>query len=172
MSTIRYISLMISLLAGLAVMAGAASSAQAGPKFGSLWWWHSHWVNQDFVPYYENGTDPHNTQWDQGRDNGGLDSSKWTPADWIALNGGTGPELVQRWHIAHIIDRQYYDDGIPYLDVGVNFYHLSGLDKRRVMQTVDYVYQITGKPPRMFYLRDPATDEIIGSYGRDGLILQ
>ncbi|OIN86827.1 MAG: hypothetical protein AUJ12_04225 [Alphaproteobacteria bacterium CG1_02_46_17] len=140
-----------------------ASSAQAGPKFSSLWWWESHWAEQDFIPYYDNGTEPHNTQWD---------GQNWQPADWITMNGGTGVDLVNRWYTAKIINRQYFEDDTPYLDVGINFYHLSGRDKSRVMQTVNYVYQITEKSPRMFYLKDPQTDKIIGYFGSDGLILQ
>lgn len=155
-------SLILSLfLAGLVL--SASFPALAGPKFGSLWWWESHWRNQDFVPYYANGTDPHNSQWD---------NNEWKPQDWITMNGGNGADLINRWYTAEIIDRQYYDDGVPYLDVGINFYHLSGFDKRRVMDTINYVYQITAKSPSMFYLKDPQTDQVIGYYSPDGLILQ
>ncbi|HRK98553.1 MAG: hypothetical protein KDJ26_05390 [Alphaproteobacteria bacterium] len=149
------------ILASIIVL--SSSAAEAGSKFFSLWWWESHWQNQDFIPYYANGTDPHNTQWDK---------TEWQPTDWITMSGGTGVDLVNRWYTAKIINRQYYDDGAPYLDVGINFYHLSGLDKRRVMDTVNYVYQITEKQPKMFFLKDPQTDKVIGYYGTDGLILQ
>lgn len=137
--------------------------AEAGSKFYSHWWWSSHWKNQDFIPYYDNGTEPHDTQWD---------NKEWHPTDWITMNGGSGQDLINRWYTAKIIDSQSYDNDIPVLDVGINFYHLSGYDKSRVMQTVNYVYQITEKSPRMFYLRDPQTDQIIGYFGSDGLILQ
>lgn len=148
----------------LAVLAVTATSAKANPKFNSLWWWSSHWESQNFEPYYDNGTDPHNTQW-TGR-------SDWKPQDWITMNQTSGNELINRWYTANIIKKQYYKDGIPYLDVGANFYHLSGQDKRRVMDMVNHVYQITTKSPRIFYLNDPQTDKLIGYYGTDGLILQ
>lgn len=154
---------LLSILTLILATTAAATPAHAGPKFFSFWWWESHWQDQDFVPYYANGTDPHNTQWDK---------KKWEPADWISMNGGTGVDLINRWYTAKIIERQYTEDDTPYLDVGINFYHLSGEDKRRVMDTVNYVYQITEKKPRMFYLRDPQTEQVIGYYGSDGLILQ
>ncbi|MCB1558832.1 MAG: hypothetical protein KDJ50_07935 [Alphaproteobacteria bacterium] len=147
----------------LSICAFSGHSAEAGSKFYSHWWWQSHWKNQDFIPYYDNGTEPHNTQWDK---------KEWHPTDWITMNGGDSQNLMHRWYTAKIINAQYYDDEIPYLDVGVNFYHLSGYDKSRIMETVNYIYQITEKSPRMFYLRDPQTEKIIGYYGSDGLILQ
>jgi len=161
MTNIRIFGLLSAVF--LLTTALSAAEAQAGPKFMSIWWWQSHWESQDFVPYYANGTEPHNTQWDK---------SNWKPADWIEMNGGKGEDLIGRWHTAKIISKQYYDDGVPTLDVGVNFYHLSGQDKRRVMETVDYVYQITANAPKIFYLKDPQTRRIIGYYGTDGLILQ
>ncbi len=139
-------------------------SAEAGPKFGGLWWWESHWKNQDFIPYYDNGTDPHNSQWSD---------STWTPADWIKASGGNGESLVQTWLANGIIAGSYKDsDGIPYLDVGPNFYHLSGYDKRRVTETLDAIYQITAKKPSMYYLKDPATKQVIGTYTKQGLTLE
>lgn len=147
----------------LILLAFQPFSAQAGPKFNDLWWWHSHWVDQDFIPYYDNGTDPHNSQWDE---------STWTPADWIAANNGDAEGLINQWTNASILQARYVDDGVPYMNVGENFYHLSGYDKRRVMATVDYVYQVTAQQPGMFYLKDAETRRVIGYYSKEGLTLQ
>lgn len=147
-------------------------AAQAGPKFGSSFWWWNHWVNQDYMPYYETSINPHNGQWDSGLGEVQGSNPAWQPSDWISMNGGTGVDLINRWYVADIIERQYLDDHIPYLDVGVNFYHLSGYDQRRVMQTVDYVYHMTSRHPRMFYLKDHDTNKIIGYYGPEGLTMQ
>jgi hypothetical protein len=138
--------------------------AHARPKFLSWWWWESHWTNQDFAPYYDNGTDTQNSQWT---------NSNWTPADWIQADGGDGVALVKKWVTVGIIAGSYKDsDDVPYLDVGPNFYHLSGYDKRRVMETVDAVYQITNQKPAMFFLKDPATRKDIGTYTKEGLTLE
>lgn len=139
--------------------------AQAGPKFMGLFWWSSHWKNQDFNPYFENGTDPYGAQW------ASLDQN-WKPQDWVDMNGARGVDLVDRWYVSKIIRGQTADGDTPVLEVGPNFYYLSGRDKRRVAATVDYVYQVTAKKPGMFYLRDWQTEKYIGYYTASGLVLQ
>lgn len=140
-------------------------TAQASPKFFSFWWWPSHWENQDFIPYYDNGTQPHNGQWN---------GTQWTPADWISMDTGRGEDLVEKWVRVGIIKRRYtrFWDNVPAVDVGPNFYHLSGLDKRRVMETLDAVYSVTDEKPGLFYVSDPGTGQIIGYYTKSGLVLQ
>jgi hypothetical protein len=141
-----------------------SGTAQAGQKFLGIWWWESHWKNQDFIPYYDNGTDPHTTQWTD---------KNWTPADWIKVEGGDGTKLVQKWLNADILEGSYKDrHNVPYLEVGRHFYYLSGYDKRRVLQTLDAVYQVTSQKPGMFFIKDPQTDKIIGTYSKDGLTLE
>jgi hypothetical protein len=149
----------------LAVLTLSALPAQAGPKFMGIFWWSSHWKNQDFVPYFENGTDPHNTQW------AAMDKD-WKPQDWIGMNGSSGAALVDRWHVSKIIRGQSVEGDTPVLEVGPNFYHLSGRDQRRVAATVDHVYQVTAEKPGMFYLKDWATEKYIGYYTASGLVLQ
>lgn len=139
-----------------------ASPAQADPKFMHITWYSDHWVDQDFIPYYQNGTDPHNNQWDK---------STWKPADWVEMNGGNGAALISKWHKVDILEGRDSKNGAPVVDVGVNFYHLSGYDKGRVMATLDHVYNITNTSPRMFYLRDSQTEKIIGYYSKAGLSL-
>lgn len=150
-------------LAALILLA-TTSLAQAEPKFMGIWWWPSHWKNQDFVPHYANGTDPHNSQWS---------GEKWTPADWIKTVGGDGTKLVEGWMNAGIIKGSYKDSaGVPYLEVGPNFYHLSGLDKRKVTETLDAIYQVTANKPNMYFIKDPATRKVIGTYTKEGLNLE
>lgn len=141
------------------------NTAHADPKFYSWWWWWSHWDNQDFNPYYDNGTDPHSSQWT---------NSNWTPANWIQAEGGDGQRLIQKWINTGIIAGSYkgYWDDLPYLEIGPNFYHLSGYDKRRVVETLDAIYQVTAQKPGMFYLKDGKTKKIIGAYTKQGLTLE
>ncbi len=142
--------------------------AQAEPKFFGLFWWPDHWRNQDFMPYFDNSKDPHNTQWDKTA----LSPVYWTPKEWVTMDGGRGLALIQKWYNVGILQDQYVDDDMPYLVVGPNFYHLSGSDKRRVMQTIDAVYQVTSLSPKMFYIEDSKTEKVIGYYTPKGLILQ
>ena len=142
----------------------AQAPAHAESKFMGLWWWPSHWVNQDFKPYYQDGTLPQQTQWDD---------ENWQPADWVYLDGGNAQDLIRKWYNVGIIKDQYIEDSVPYLDIGVNFYHLSGFDKKRVMATVDHVYQVTRNKPGMFYVKDAITEKVIGYYTPTaGLILE
>jgi hypothetical protein len=153
----------------LAEICGAsAAQAQTSKLFGDLFWRPSHWRDQDFIPYYENGTDPHNTQWNDDQ----LARGTWSPEQWVSWNKGNGLGLIQRWYTADILRDQMIDDGVPVLVVGPNFYHLSGYDKRRIIQTIDHVYAVTSVKPRMFYLQDWATDRHIGYYSPAGLVLQ
>jgi hypothetical protein len=152
------------LLAFLTLALATVSEAQASPKFMGIYWWPSHWDNQDFVPNYDNGTDPHNSQWS---------GTNWTPADWIKASGGDGTKLVQQWINNGIIVGSYKDrDDVPYLEIGPYFYHLSGLDKRKVTETLDAIYQITAHKPEMYFIKDAATKKIIGTYTKEGLNLE
>ncbi|MEK7801110.1 MAG: hypothetical protein AAB276_01535, partial [Pseudomonadota bacterium] len=71
-----------------------ATSAQADPKFMGFEWYGDHWDNQDFIPYYEDGTDPQNTQWD---------TSTWTPSTWINRSGKTGAEFIHHLQVVGIL---------------------------------------------------------------------
>jgi len=140
-----------------------------GPtKFLGFIWWPSHWYNQDFQPYYELSTEPHNAQWDDNK----LSEANWTPKEWVANDAGSGPELIRKWYVADILRDQYVSWGKPYVVVGPNFYHLGGADKERVMRTFDAVYKYTDKEARMFYLEDFRTDQVVGIYSKAGLDLQ
>jgi hypothetical protein len=144
------------------------SQADGGAKkdywiFGHHWA-PSHWRNQDFIPYFENGTEPHNQT---------TQPQNWSPERWInTTSHKNGLSLINQWYVSDILRDQYVDDGVPNLVVGPNFYHLGGTDKRKVMSTLDHVYQATSQSPKMFYIRDWKTDEVIGYYTPSGLILQ
>lgn len=152
------------LTSALTLFILSAVPAQAEPKFMGIWWWPNHWKDQDFNPYYANGTDPHNSQWS---------GANWTPADWIKADGGDGTKLVQKWINADILVGSYKDsDGVPYLEIGPNFYHLSGLDKRKVTETLDAIYRVTASKPGMYFIKDAQTRKIIGTFSKEGLNLE
>jgi hypothetical protein len=154
----------IVLLMSVFSLFSMVQAAHAEPKFLGILWGESHWKNQDFNPHYDNGTDPHNSQWTD---------PNWSPADWIKSAGGDGTKLVTGWINAGILVGSYKDsDGVPYLEVGPNFYHLSGYDKRRVTQTLDAIYQVTANKPSMYFLKDADTQRIIGTYTKEGLNLE
>ncbi len=142
-----------------AVCAVMISPAKAEPKpCIYLGWWPAHWNHQDYQPHYENAKDPHNTQWND---------KAWTPDDWAAQRVDR-LSIIDDFYRADILRKQYMDDDIPVLEVGPNFYHLSGFDKRRVTQMVDNVFEATDKEPHMFYVKDPKTDKVIGLYTKNG----
>lgn len=162
---IRLKSLKIASLSALTLLAITATAAQAQPKATYWAWWPSHWENLNFPnPYLENGTHPHNTQWDD---------KAWAPSDWAAQRPGGGAEVIRGLYVADIFQRQYMDGKMPVLVVGPNFYHLSGEDKRRVTGLVDEYFQITSsKLNGMFVLQDWRTRRQVGLYTAYGLQIQ
>ncbi len=155
--------LRFSALLALVVMLGA-SPVSAEPKPWYFSWWPSHWENQRFEPYLEGPKHPHNTQWSH---------KAWEPADWAAQRPGGAFEVIQGFYRANILRDQYVDDDMPVLEVGPNFYHLSGYDKRRVTRLVDDYYQITSNHLNAMYtIRDWRTGKPIGTYTTHGLSLQ
>jgi len=118
-------------------------------------------------PYFDNGTDPHPQQWTQQ-----LSPENWKPEDWVAHNDGDAMRLVQKFINSGIITRSYVEDKVPVLDVGPRFYHLSGFDKARVVQTLDHIYKVTSKSPGVIYLKDSKTRYVIGTYTATGLHLE
>lgn len=142
--------------------------AHAEDSFWDFTWLtgHSRPAN-DFQPYYDNGTEPHAGQWKTQ-----LSEENWKPQDWIDHNGGDSLLLVRKFLNAGVITRSYSEGNVPVLDVGPRFYHLSGLDKRRVVMTLDYIYKVTDKKPGVIYLKDASTNAVIGTYTRDGLTLE
>lgn len=153
----------LAVLALIAAIISFSSMAYAEPKPWVWSWWESHWEDQQFIPYLEEGKHPHNSQWDE---------SQWRPEHWEQQRK-SALDVVKGFYFADIIRDQYVDDDIPVLEVGPAFYMLGGHDKRRVTQMVDYVYGVTAaKENGMFMLYDWDSEEPIGSYTRYGLQLQ
>ena len=155
----------LALLAILVLSPFAATGAMAdpGPKPSAFFWWPGHWNNQTFIPYLDDGTHPHNTEWDY---------KHWQADDWIRQNKD-GLTLVKKFYTADIIRRQYVRHETPVVVVGPAFYELGGEDKRRVMAVLDNVWKITSsKPDGMFMLYDWDSGEAVGSYTQGGLQIQ
>lgn len=154
----------ICLALFLALAGGVPGAAKADPKPWYWSWWPSHWNNLTWQPYLEDAKNPQVNQWDD---------KDWEPADWAAQRQGGSLEVIKGFYSADILRRQYVKDRVPVLEVGPNFYHLSGYDKRRVVQMVDDHYQITANHLNaMFTLTDWRTRKPIGIYTAHGLQLQ
>lgn len=154
----------VSFALFLALLGGMAGMAKAEPKPWYWSWWPSHWHQGMWEPYLEDAKHPHNTQWDH---------KVWEPADWAAQRPNGNEQVIKGFYTAQILHSQYMEDDVPVLAVGPNFYHLSGYDKRRVVQTVDDHYQITASRLNgMFTVTDWRTRKPIGLYTAHGLQLQ
>lgn len=156
-----------SFLAAIFVagMMAAGFSGQAHAE-GKVWiwgWGPSHWKNLDFVPYLQNGKDPHNSQWND---------SKWKPEHW-SRQRGSDEAVLKRFYTADVLRDQYFDEGVPVLEVGPNFYNLSGHDKIRIAEMVDSAYGITSdKTFGMFMIYDWQSKKAVGAYTQYGLQIQ
>ncbi|HPD83644.1 MAG: hypothetical protein R3D88_05535 [Alphaproteobacteria bacterium] len=117
---------------------------------------------QEFQPYLENTRELQIPQWED---------TNWYVEDWTVQESGM--DLIKGFYKADIIrDQKVGREKLPILVVGPNFYRLSGLDKRRVMTTVDHVYGITEiKPNGSFFLEDWYTHKKIGVFDENGLRL-
>ena len=117
---------------------------------------------KNFDPYLENERHLQIPQWA---------NTEWYVEDWTVQKDGT--RLIQEWYAADILkDQKVGHAGLPVLVVGPNFYHLSGLDKRRVVHTVDATYGITERSENAsFMLTDWYTKRPIGMFDQKGLRL-
>lgn len=115
----------------------AASDAHARPKPWVFSWWPAHWDNQDFKPYMDDSQMTHDTQWEEG-----MYGQEWHPENWIRAKGSV-QAVIDDFYASGIIKEQDVDSGMPVLVVGDTFMNLSGQEKRRVADFIDYVYQVT-----------------------------
>lgn len=155
----------------IAVCAAGPAMAQ-GPKAWIFGWMPGHWNSLNLEkPYMEPGKPPHNSQWD---------SIDWAPDDWI-MQHEHELDMIRAFYRARVISDQYVErewfglgrEIMPVLEVGPAFYRLGGQDKRRVTDTFDQVYGITGnKMFGMYALVDSETGRQIGTYTQYGLALQ
>ncbi|MEM6811694.1 MAG: hypothetical protein AAF549_04420 [Pseudomonadota bacterium] len=115
-----------------------------------------------YEPYLEDVKELQIPQWEE---------ENWYVEDWLAQKEPM--ELMRGFYNADIIRNQTLDGKkTPILTVGPNFYHLSGLDKRRVTQTIDHIYQISaGKENGSYFLKDWHTKKHIGVFDENGLRL-
>lgn len=132
----------ISFFALVCLLAFAAvSPAHAAKSWG---WWPSNWKTLDFQPYLGGEKLLQRGLWDR---------DTWTPQAWIK-DAGASERIIRDFYAYNIIRDQYTDsDNIPVMVVGDNFMKLSGTDRRRVMEFIDYVFEITkSEPDGMFYV--------------------
>jgi len=115
-----------------------------------------------FRPYLEDSKHLQIPQWED---------ENWYVEDWTSQKDGL--DLIKGFYDADIIrDQAVGKNEMPVLIVGSNFYHLSGLDKRRVTQTIDTVYGIvSAKQNGSFLIQDWSTRSYIGAFDENGLRL-
>ncbi len=98
----------------------------------------------DFKPYLNEQQIRQRSLWD---------GDAWTPEAWIR-DAGDEKRVMRDFYEYKIVTNQYTDNrNIPVLEVGEPFVQLSGVDQRRVLEFVDYVFQITPASDNgMFYV--------------------
>ncbi len=155
------------------VILSPIKQAQAETKSFQLLQWPPgfNWVNAHeqyrsakiYNPYLENAR---HSQHPQYKD------EDWYVEDWTSQQDGL--TLIKKFYKADIFKNQVVGkDGRAQLVVGPNFYHLSGLDKCRVVTLVDTVYGVTKNNENgTFMLTDWYTKKPIGIYDGNGLRLQ
>ena len=140
------------------------AQADTGPKIWAFGWGGAHWAHQDFMPYIEDAKHPHNGQWGD---------TCWTPDHWGRQHPEGKEGVLDGFFTAGILADMYTKRGVPVLEIGPNFYHLGGRDQRRVLETVDSVYQVTSRDENgMFMLYDWGSHKPVGAYTTYGLHLQ
>lgn len=148
------------------MLGASVAPAMAEPKPWMFGWWPGHWEwtsYKKFHPYLENGKETQNQQWA---------AEDWYVQDWLAQNEDSF-KLIDGFFRTDILRKQDEDDGVPVLIVGPQFYRLGGLDKRRVVTTLDTVYGITESGERpMIILKDWHTKREIGTFTKAGLTLE
>lgn len=114
-------------------------------------WWPANWQNTDFQPYIGQQQLNQRSLWD---------GDTWTPEAW-EKDAGDSRRIMRDFYAAGILTDQYSDSkNIPVLEVGEAFFLLSGIDQRRVLQFVDYVFEITTSEENgMFYVYYKLDDE-------------
>ena len=155
------LSRFLLVLLALSFVAFVPTSAHATAKPWIWGWWPSHWRNLDFQPYLKGEKLSQRSLWD---------NDQWTPEDWIK-DAGDARRIMRDLYAANIVTNQYEDsDDIPVLEVGYGYKKLSGLDRRRVLQFIDYVFEITTSEPNgMFFIYYYDKSEPIGLYNQYGL---
>lgn len=134
------------------------SDARTGRNYP---WSSNDWAAQDFKPYFGDEQIRQRSLWDDDH---------WTPEAWI-VDAGDEKRVMRSLYGAGIITKQYKDsDNIPVLEVGENYVLLSRFDQIRVLEFVDYVFQITTSEENgMFFIAyKPQKGEQLGIYTKHG----
>lgn len=157
----------VNLLICLAVLlGGSATPASAGSTPDLFGWWpgHSEWAEyKKFNPYLEKGKETQNQQWAR---------EDWYVQDWVSQYEDEF-KLIDGFFKADILRQQTSDGDVPVLIVGPQFYRLGGLDKRRVVTTLDAVYGITDRGTHpVIVLKDWHTEREIGLFDKNGLQIE
>jgi hypothetical protein len=116
-------------------------------------------------PYLEDGKKPHNVQ---------HADDDWVPADWVDEQHSK-QQVMSGLYSAGIITDQSRNvlNNQPEIEVGQGFMRLSGQEKRRVIQFVDYVSGFTkADPAATILIHHKASGDQVGYYNAEGLILQ
>lgn len=151
------------LLVLLTLMAALPQIAQASPgeKPWRWFWWPSHWKGLDFQPYLKDEKLGQRSLWD---------NDQWTPEAWIR-DAGDARRIMRDLYAADIVTDQYKNsDDIPVLEVGEGYKRLSMLDRNRIAQFVDHVFEITSSEENgMFFITFKGQKHPIGVYNKYGL---
>ncbi len=145
----------------LAVLAMGFSDPSYARKSGGLGWGSNNWSTGDFEPYFGEERIRQRSLWD---------GDTWTPEAWI-IDAGDEKRVMRSLYEAGIVTDQYKKKGsVPVLEVGETFVQLSGLDQRRVLQFVDYVFEITTSEENgtFFVNYKPQGGEALGVYTKYG----
>ncbi|MGH1377785.1 MAG: hypothetical protein ACRBB3_03090 [Alphaproteobacteria bacterium] len=96
---------------------------------------------------------------------------KWSPEDWVKEDGDK-KRIMQDLYESDILVRQYTNkDNIPVLEVGDQFMRMSGIDRNRVLEFMDHVFEITtSSKDGLFYIMydQNGDDEMVGLYNKHG----
>jgi len=146
---------------------GASVMTHAASKPSVFFWGDHHFDHQTFKPYIGNSRMNHAYRWD---------NDNWTPEDWIERHGSKEAVMgaLKRSHIIDEVDTLSFwqQEQTPVLEVGYAFSQISNKQKRRVLEFVDYVYDVTKKSEQgAILIEDDKTNVQIGVYTKLGLQL-
>lgn len=96
---------------------------------------------------------------------------EWSPEDWVKEDGDK-KRITHNLYASDILVDQYTNkDNIPVLEVGDQFMRMSGIDRNRVLQFMDHVFEITtSSKDGLFYVMydQNGDDEMVGLYNKHG----
>ena len=120
------------------------------------------WSGDDFKPYLGEEQIRQSSLWM---------GDNWTPEDWIKEDGDEKRVMHDLYAADIIVDQYANKDDIPVLGVGDQFMRMSDVDRYRVLQFMDHVFEITtSSQDGLFYILydQDGDDEIVGLYNKHG----